>query len=66
MAEPGPASGGIETVTVAAGIVGFTWIGFDEEVSIDNMIVLHFHVEGEVYVRWAKEEFVDPAGFVID
>ena len=51
---------------LAAGIVNFTWIGFDKDEPFDNMIVLHFHVAEEVYVLWAREEFRDPAGFVMD
>ena len=44
------------------GIVERTWIGFEDDVSDDRYIVLHFHVGDEVYILWAADPFVDPAG----
>ena len=49
-----------------AGIVWFMWLGFDESESADRFTVLHFHIGGDVYILWAEDPFVDPAGFYVD
>ena len=49
-----------------AGIVRFVCLGFDESESADRFIVLHFHIGGDVYILWAEDPFVDPAGFYVD
>ena len=49
---------------LAAGIVGFAWLGFDE--SDCRIIVMQFHVADGVYILWAEDRFVDPAGYVMD
>ena len=51
---------------LAAGIAGSTWLGFDEDAPGDRIIVMRFHVAGKVYVPWAEDRFVDPAGYVMD
>ena len=50
----------------ATGIVGSTWLGFDEDASDDRIIVMRSHVAGKVYMPWAEDRFVDPAGYVMD
>ena len=48
------------------GIVEWTWIDFEENVSDDRFIVLHFHVGGEVCVLWAADTSVGPAGHYVE
>ncbi len=52
--------------TLKEGIVGFAWLGFNEEESEDRFIAIHFHIADAVHVLRGEDRFVDPAGYYMD